>query len=123
MKHTKTILIVDDFATTLQSVGLTLELQGYQVLKAENGEAALRLLKTNAVNLVISDYNMPGMNGLELTKAIRSQELHRSLPVLILSTDNSPEKKQEALQQGITGWIKKPYKLDEFQKLISRVIK
>ena len=119
----KTILIVDDFATTLQSISLTLQLQGYNVLKAENGEGALKLLNHNEVHLVISDYNMPGMNGLELTEAIRKKEDLKGLPILILSTDNSPEKKNEAIKKGITGWIKKPYKLDEFQKLISRVIK
>ncbi len=118
----KTILIVDDFETTLFAVGMSLETQGYSVLKAGNAEEATKFLDGRPIHLVISDYNMPGMNGAELTAFIRGTVDYKTVPVLVLSTDTSPEKKKEAIKKGVTGWIKKPYKLDEFLKIVSRTV-
>lgn len=119
----KTILIVDDFDTTLFTVGMTLQSHGYDALKASNAEEALKLLDGRDIHLVITDFNMPGKNGMHLTEEIRINEFYKSVPILILSTEKSPEVKREALKKGATGWVKKPYQLDEFVKIIQKVIK
>lgn len=119
----KTILIIDDFETTLFTVGMTLETKGFNVIKACNAEEALKVLDGRELNLIISDYNMPGMNGVEFTSEVRNTYNYSSVPILILSTETSPEKRKEALNKGVTGWIKKPYQLEDFHKMISRVIK
>ncbi len=118
----KNILIVDDFETTVFTVGFTLEGKGYKVFKSSNGKEALSYLDGREINLIISDYNMPEMNGVELTEAVRKMDDYHRVPILILSTDTSPEKKKDALSKGATGWIQKPYQLDDFMKIINRVI-
>lgn len=119
----KTILIIDDFETTRFTVGMTLTGHGFEVIKASNAEEALTLLDGQTINLIISDYNMPGKNGAEFTQIVRQHELYKRVPILILSTDSSPEKKQDALNKGATGWVKKPFVLEDFIKMINRVIK
>lgn len=119
----KTILIIDDFETTLYTVGMTLEHKNYNVIRTLNAEAALKELNGQEINLIISDYNMPGLNGVEFTTKVRENEKYCKVPVLILSTETSPEKKKDALEKGVTGWIKKPYQLEEFHKMINRVIR
>lgn len=118
----KTILVIDDFKTTLVTVGITQEAKGYKVLKAGNGKEALKLFDVREIDLVISDYNMPGMNGSELTDVVRADSNYGRVPILILSTDTSAEKKKDALQRSATSWGKKPYQLEEFKKIIGRLV-
>ncbi len=66
---------------------------------------------------------MPKKNGVEFTQMVRANDMYKGTPILILSTENSPEKKKDAERKGITGWVKKPYALDDFLKIIKRVIK
>lgn len=119
----KTVLIIDDFETTLFTLSMTLNACGYDVLKAGSAEEAQQLLDGKPINLIISDYNMPGKNGGEFTQDVRQSKDYRSVPVLMLSTETSPEKRQEALQKGVTAWMKKPYQLDDFKKIVNRLIK
>lgn len=119
----KKVLIIDDFETTLYTLSITLNNCGFDVLKAGSAEEALTLMDGSPLNLIISDYNMPGKNGGELTQEVRQSEEYKAVPVLMLSTETSPEKKREALQQGVTAWMKKPYQLDEFKKIVNRLVK
>lgn len=119
----KTILIIDDFDTTLFTVGMTLQTHGYNALKASNADEALKLMDGRELHLIITDYNMPDKNGMQLTEEIRANEFYKSVPILILSTEKSPDVKKEALRKGATGWVKKPYQLDDFMKIIQKVIK
>lgn len=119
----KTILIVDDFETTLYTVGATLKAKKFNVLKASNGQEAIKQLNGQNINLIISDYNMPEMSGLDLIEYVRSTSDYGTVPILILTTENSEEKKREALTKGATGWIKKPYQFDDFIKKVNRVIR
>jgi len=119
----KTILIIDDFETTLFTVEMSLSASGYNVLKAGSAAEALKLLDGRAIHLIVSDLNMPEIDGVELTKEIRKSDTYGHVPILMLSTEIDPEKKKEALEAGVMGWIKKPYDLEEFQRLIKKVIK
>jgi len=118
----KKILVVDDFKNSLAVLKMTLEIKNYEVTTASNGQEALALFSTQKFDLLISDFNMPIMNGLELTKMIKSMALYRSFPIIIVSTEIDENKKKEAFQAGVTYWLKKPFKMDEFVKVIEKVI-
>ncbi len=119
----KSILIVDDFTNTLFVTGFTLEMAGYAVLKASSGLEALKILKSDAsVDLIISDYNMPNMNGIELISEIKKIANHRQTPIFILSTETNEKIKSSAYELGITGWIPKPFKSEKLIEYIKRAI-
>jgi CheY-like chemotaxis protein len=111
-----TILVVDDFASIRHFVCEMLEKRGYKTITASNGIDALAVVldKTKQVDLVLTDYNMPGCNGLELLKAIKSDRGVSQTPVIFLTTELSPEKMREAREAGLDAWIKKPYRADSF---------
>lgn len=119
----KLILVVDDFNSTRQVIRSILEKEGHQVLLAENGEAALEHLNKRNVELVLTDLNMPGMNGIELVKAIRKSEKYYRVPVLMLTTEMNNEKIRTAQNAGITGLIKKPFQTGDFIRMINRILK
>lgn len=123
MKDKKTVLIVDDFESTRFILDFTLQNAGYKVLKADSGQNALNHLNGQKVDLVISDFNMPEMNGVELVKKIRAIQQYESIPILILSTEIDKEVKAEAQKAGITAWVKKPFKMEEFLKIIKKAIR
>jgi len=123
MKDSKTILIVDDFESTRFILGFTLENAGYQVIKTASGADALSQLNGKQIDLVISDYNMPQMNGVELVKNIRNMSRYESVPILILSTEIDKTAKENAQKAGITAWIKKPFVMDEFLKIVQKAIR
>ncbi len=119
----KTILIVDDFENTLFVTGFTIEMSGYHTLKAQSGEEALSILKSGkTVDLIITDFNMPNMNGLELIDNIRQIPAYRTVPIFILSTETSEEIKQQAQKARVTLWIQKPFKTNKLVEYIKRVI-
>jgi len=120
----KTIFLVDDSATILLSVSSILGKAGYAVEKAANAEAALQ--KFNAgikVDLLITDLNMPGMNGIELIKKVRSLAAYRFLPILFLTTESQQSRKQEAKAAGASGWIVKPATADDLLNTVKLVIR
>jgi len=119
----KSILIVDDFENTIFVTALTLETKGYKVYKALSGEAALNILAQNKVDLIISDYNMPNMNGLELVARVKKLPGLSRIPILILSTETRYDIKEKAFEMGVTSWIKKPFKIEEFLKVVEMAIK
>ena len=123
-KHMQTILLVDDSTTILLSISSILGKAGYAVEKAANAEEALK--KFNAgikVNLLITDLNMPGMNGIELIREVRKLPAYKFLPILFLTTESQQAKKQEAKAAGASGWIVKPATADELLSTIKLVIR
>lgn len=103
-----TILSVDDSASLRQMLFITLQNAGYQVTSAEDGHQALELARQFNFDLVLTDFNMPLLNGLGLVKALRQLPSYRFTPILLLTTDDSAEKKQAGREAGATGWLKKP---------------
>ncbi len=119
----KTVLVVDDFENTLHVIKHTLEQSGFKVLSANNGLEALKLLKQNIKpNIIVTDLNMPNMNGFELIENIRKMPNLDGIPIFILTTEFNFSKKLQARKLNITGWIQKPYKSDDFIRIISNVL-
>jgi len=118
----KTVMIVDDSISIRQVVGLTLRGAGYQVIEGSNGRDALAKLGGQKVNLIVSDVNMPEMNGIEFVKAVKAQPEYRFLPIIMLTTESGDEKKREGQAAGARAWVVKPFKpevlLNAVQKLI-----
>jgi two-component system chemotaxis response regulator CheY len=95
---------------------------GHRVMEAPDGRAALELLQSTAVDLVISDVNMPNMNGIELTRQLRRLPAHARTPVLILTTESEPGVKQAGKEAGATGWVVKPFDAAQLVGLVKRVL-
>ena len=120
----KTIFLVDDSTTILLSVSSILGKAGYAVEKAANAEEALRKFNSGVkVDLLITDLNMPGMNGIELIKKVRSLAAYRFLPILFLTTESQQSRKQEAKAAGASGWIVKPATADDLLNTVKLVIR
>lgn len=118
----KKILAVDDSNSLRQMVAFTLKQAGYDVIEASSGEQALQSAKNIAANLVLTDVNMPGMNGLELVRHLRALPAYKFTPILVLTTESSAEKKQEGRQAGATGWIVKPFSPEQLLATVKRVL-
>lgn len=117
-----TILAVDDSASMRQMVSFTLKGAGYDVLEAADGMEALNVAKSNSVNLVITDVNMPKMDGITLVRELRGLPNYKFTPLLLLTTESSPEKKAEGKQAGATGWLVKPFNPDQLLATVKKVI-
>ncbi|MEJ2033123.1 MAG: response regulator [Deltaproteobacteria bacterium] len=118
----KIILTVDDSASMRQMLSFTLKSAGYEVIEAVDGEVALTKLKGKEVCMVITDLNMPKMNGIELTRAIRNDINHKSVPIILLTTESGEDLKQEARLAGATGWIVKPFKPEQLLGVVKKVV-
>jgi two-component system, chemotaxis family, chemotaxis protein CheY len=118
----KTILAVDDSSTMRQMVSFTLEHAGFEVLEAEDGLAALAKLAGRQVQLIITDINMPRMDGLTLIREVRKLPAHRFTPILILTTESAPELKKQGRDSGATGWIVKPFSPEKLVEVVNKVI-
>ncbi len=117
----KKALAVDDSATMRNLVKIALEAEGFSVDTAGNGQEALELAKRNNYDVVISDINMPVMDGLQFLKEFR--EINKRTPVLMLTTETEARKKEEAKRLGATGWIVKPFKPEDLVKVVKRVVR
>jgi two-component system, chemotaxis family, chemotaxis protein CheY len=117
------ILVVDDSATMRQMVSFTLTEAGHEVHEAEDAQAALTWLDSKVPDLVITDVNMPGMNGIELVREIRLREPLKSKPILVLTTEHEPEMKARGREAGATGWIVKPFDPQALLNVLPRVLK
>jgi two-component system, chemotaxis family, chemotaxis protein CheY len=106
------ILAVDDSASMRQMVTFTLQGAGYEVVEAQDGEQALWIAQSTKVNLVLTDVNMPNMDGIALIGALRTLPHYKFTPILMLTTESAHEKKQEGKAAGATGWIVKPFHPD-----------
>lgn len=118
----KTILTVDDSATVRQMVGLVLRGAGYEVVEAVDGVDALSKLTGQELNLILTDLNMPNMDGLEFTRRVRALAGYKFVPVVLLTTESQPEKKQEGKAAGATGWIVKPFNPDQLLAVVKKVV-
>jgi two-component system chemotaxis response regulator CheY len=122
MTMEKNILIVDDSESIRLVVSIGLKEAGYNVVAGINGADGLRLLNENKVDLIISDLNMPIMDGITFLKEVRKQEKYKFLPLLILTTESQESKKIEAKQAGATGWIIKPFVKDKLLAVVKKVL-
>lgn len=118
----KRIVVVEDFSTSRQIIKKTLESMGFQVDEASDGRDATRFFNGSRIDLVVSDYNMPNMDGAALVEYIRSKDEYRYIPIFMLSTETSIDKQKRAKEAKITAWIKKPFEVTEFKKLIEKVL-
>jgi two-component system chemotaxis response regulator CheY len=119
----KTIVIVDDSESIRELVGLTLANSGYKVEKRIDGKDALQFFDGREVSLVITDLNMPHLDGIALIKEIRNKEGYSAIPILILTTESQAAKKEEAKAVGATGWIVKPFVTEKLLAVVQKVIR
>jgi two-component system chemotaxis response regulator CheY len=118
----KTILAVDDSASIRQMVSFTLKSSGYEVIEAVDGMDGLDKAKAKTVNLILSDQNMPRMDGLTLIKSLRALPQYKTVPILMLTTESSDAMKQQGRAAGATGWLVKPFDPQKLIEVVKKVI-
>ena len=118
----KTILTVDDSASVRQMVKLTLAGAGYDIVEAGDGAEGLSKARAGALDMVVTDLNMPVMNGLGLIRELRKLPAYRGVPILFLTTESDAEMKQQAKAAGATGWITKPFQQDQLVAVVRKVL-
>lgn len=116
------VLTVDDSRTILAMLHHTLSNAGFDVLQAEDGQKGLEMLQREAVDVVITDINMPVMDGIEFIRQVRATGQHNSLPILILTTETSQDKREQGRAAGGTGWIVKPFDPEKLISVIHKVV-
>lgn len=116
------ILAVDDSASMRQMVTFTLKGAGYEVIEACDGQEALQMAKAKKVDLVLTDVNMPKMDGLTLIRELRAIPQYKFTPILTLTTESTAEKKTEGKTAGATGWIVKPFNPEQLLAVIQKVL-
>lgn len=117
----KCVLTVDDSKTMRDMVRFTLKGAGFSVVEAEDGVQALSVLESNKVDLIITDINMPNMDGVTLVKRVRGGGAHRAVPILVLTTEGGEAKKADGKAAGATGWIVKPFTPDKLIQVVNKV--
>lgn len=118
----KIIMTVDDSASVRQMVSFTLKGAGYDVLEAEDGQDAVAKLNGQRVHMVVTDLNMPNMDGIELVRTLRAEAAYKFIPIILLTTESQAAKKQEGKAAGATGWIVKPFKPDQLLAVVKKVL-
>ena len=118
----KTVLSVDDSASIRQMVKLTLSGAGYQVVEAENGAEGLQKAQAAPVNMIVTDLNMPVMDGLSFIREVRKLAAYKGVPILFLTTESDAGLKSEAKAAGATGWITKPFKQEQLIAIAQKVL-
>lgn len=116
------ILVVDDAKSMQDIIAFTIKSKGYEYELANNGEMALQLARSKHFDLILTDINMPEMDGFSLTRELRQLKAYSHTPILVLSTEFSPEKKQKGREVGATGWIIKPFNGDKLIAAIEKLI-
>ena len=116
------ILLVDDSASMREMVSFTLRGVGHEVSEAEDGVEALEFAKKTPVDLVVTDVNMPNMDGITLTAELRKLDSYKFIPILILTTETGSVRKEQGKVAGATGWIEKPFDPDHLLGTINRVL-
>lgn len=115
------ILIVDDSASMRQMVTFTLKGAGYDVEEAIDGVDALKKAKIKSFDIVVTDVNMPNMDGIVLIKALRALPSYKFTPLLMLTTESTSDKKMQGKEAGATGWMVKPFNPDQLLATIKKV--
>ncbi|HTV52324.1 MAG TPA: response regulator [Steroidobacteraceae bacterium] len=116
------ILAVDDSAAMRQMVGITLTGAGHEVQQAADGREALKIAEQQTFDLVITDVNMPVMDGLTLVRHLRNLPSYRGVPLLVLTTEATTEKKLEGKAAGATGWLVKPFNPERLLATVAKVL-
>lgn len=119
---TKTILTVDDSVSIRQMVAFTLKSAGFSVLEAIDGADGLEKARSRPVNLVLTDQNMPRMDGISLVKALRGLPQYRTTPILMLTTESGDAMKAQGKAAGATGWLVKPFNPQRLLEVVNKVL-
>jgi two-component system chemotaxis response regulator CheY len=118
----KTILIVDDAQTVRHLTRFALSKGGYNIVEAEDGLQGLKALEKSAVDLIITDLNMPNMNGLDMCRSIKSNERLKHIPIFMMTTESSQEMTLQGKEIGIMAWIVKPFVPEKLLAAVHRVV-
>ena len=118
----KTIMVVDDSSTVRKFVSVSLSMQGFSVVVASDGMDALEKLPANKIDLVITDLNMPNMDGFELIKALRENQEFKHLPVIILTSLSDEASKEEGNKLGVNSYLVKPFSLEKIQYEVAKYV-
>jgi two-component system chemotaxis response regulator CheY len=122
MEMGKTILTVDDSSTVRLVLSSTLKNAGYNVVEAVDGQDAIEQLDSGKVNMLITDLNMPRVDGIDLIRHVRRSSEYRFMPIIMLTTESDGEKKQEGKTAGASGWIVKPFKPEQLLSVVKMVL-
>jgi two-component system chemotaxis response regulator CheY len=118
----KKILVVDDSAAIRQSVTFVLQQEGFETIEAGDGEEGLAKIKTNPVDMVVSDVNMPNMDGITMISKIREIGNFKFIPIIILTTESQNTKMAEGKAAGATGWIVKPFTSEKLLAVVKKLL-
>jgi len=118
----KVIMTADDSASVRQMVSFTLREHGYEVVEASDGKDALQKLGNRKVDMLITDLNMPNLDGIGLIKVARTLPSCKFMPIIMLTTETQDSRKQEGKAAGATGWIIKPFKPDQLLAVVKKVL-
>jgi len=118
----KTIMIVDDSASLRQVVAIALKGAGYDVIEACDGKDALSKMTGQKIHLIISDVNMPNMDGITLVKEVKANASYKFTPIIMLTTESQDSKKQEGQAAGAKAWVVKPFKPEQMLDAVSKLI-
>lgn len=118
----KRVLAVDDSATVRQVLSLTLKGAGYEVIEAVDGQDALNKLGQEKVHMMITDLNMPKLDGINLIREVRKDPSNRFIPIIMLTTESQEVKKQEGKSAGASGWLVKPFKPEQLLAVVKMVL-
>ena len=118
----KTILVVDDSASLRQVVGIALKGAGYEVVEAVDGKDALTKLDGRKVHLIISDVNMPNMDGISLVKEIKKLPAYKFTPIVMLTTESADAKKSEGQAAGAKAWMLKPFNPPQLLAVVQKLV-
>lgn len=117
------IMTADDSASIRQMVSFTLKEAGYEIVEAVDGKDALSKLDGRTVNMLITDLNMPNMDGIELIRHVRARSEFKFIPIIMLTTESQASKKQKCKAAGATGWIVKPFKPEQLLAVVKKVLR
>ena len=119
---TKTVMIVDDSASLRQVVNITLQKAGYDVIQAGDGKDAIAKLDGKKINLIISDVNMPGMNGIDMVTTIKQMAPYKFTPIIMLTTESQDQMKAAGRAAGVKAWMVKPFNPAQMLDAVSKLI-
>ena len=118
----KTIMVVDDSTSIRQMVSFTIKNAGYGVIEASDGQDALNKLGAGEIHMIITDLNMPNLDGIGLIRNVRTKTALKYVPIIMLTTESQDSRKQEGRTAGATGWIVKPFRPDQLTAVIHKVL-
>ncbi len=119
----KTALVVDDSVSMRQMVSFTLQSAGFETIEAGHGAEAIQQSEGKTLSLVVTDLNMPVMDGITLIKELRAKPAFKFTPILMLTTETQDTKKQEGKAAGATGWMVKPFNPDQLLQVVGKVVR